>query len=324
MRKRIYASRRIPARVRVRLEQRFDLTVHESELPPSHEQLRAACRGSAGLVTMLTDRIDDEVLRAAGRDLRVVANYAVGWDNVDLDAATSRGVLVTNTPDVLTEATAEFTIALVLVLLRRVAEGDRFLRGGQEWAWAPTFMLGEGLAGRVLGIVGLGRIGREVARRAETLGMKIVYTNRGGPVAAPYEWLPLEDVLARADIVSLHCPLTRETHHLLGRDEFRAMRTDAFLVNTARGPVVDEDALVAALREGEIAGAALDVFEHEPAVPAALLEHEKVVLAPHLASATRETREQMGMLCADALEAVLVEGRLPANAVNPEVWEQSA
>jgi glyoxylate reductase len=323
MRPPIYVSRRIPGRVRARLDERFDLTVHDSELPPPREQLLAACRGSAGIVAMLTDQVDAEVFAAAGRQLRIVANYAVGWDNVDLDAAASRGVLVTNTPDVLTETTAEFTIALVLALLRRVAEGDRFLRAGQQWAWAPTFMSGKGVSGRVLGIVGLGRIGREVARRAEALGMEVVYTNRSGSAGAPYPWLPLEDVLVRADVVSLHCLLTRETHHLLGRQQLRAMGPEAFLVNTARGAVVDEDALVAALREGEIAGAALDVFEREPAVPAALLELENVLLVPHLASATRETREAMGMLCAEALEAVLLEDRLPANAVNSEVWEPS-
>jgi glyoxylate reductase len=192
------------------------------------------------------------------------------------------------------------------------------LRSGADWAWSPTFMLGTGLQGKTLGVVGLGKIGSEVARLAEAFGMRVVYTGRSGPKGGVgYEHLPLGELLRRADVVSLHCPLTAETRHLIGSEELRAMGSDALLVNTARGPIVDEGALVEALRGGLLGGAALDVFEREPEVHPGLLELENVVLAPHLGSATREVREAMGMLCVEALRAVLVENRCPENAVNP-------
>ena len=200
---------------------------------------------------------------------------------------------------------------------RRVVEGDRLVRRRDEWALAPTFMLGEGLAGKTLGIVGLGRIGREVARLGEAFGVRVVHTRGSGP----YEELPLDQLLAEADVVSLHVPLTPETRHLIGAPEVGLMRRSAVLVNVSRGPVVDEAALVDALVEGRIGGAALDVYEQEPEVSARLLGLENVVLSPHLGSSTRIAREAMGMLCADALEAVLLRDELPANAVNPEAWD---
>jgi glyoxylate reductase len=292
-------------------------------LPEAVERLLAATfelvpspAGCQGVITTPADVVDEAFLTAVGPQLRVVANFGVGYDSVDVEAATRRGVVVTNTPDVLTDATAELTIALVLALLRRVVEGDRLVRRGAEWGLAPTFMLGEGLAGKTLGVVGLGRIGRKVARLVEAFGMRIVHTGGSGP----YEELPLERLLAEADVVTLHAPLTPETHGLIGRDELALMRSDAVLVNVARGPIVDEEALVQALRAGEIAGAALDVYEHEPAVHPGLAELDNVVLTPHLGSATLAAREAMGMLCVDALEAVLLENRVPANTVNPQAW----
>ena len=272
--------------------------------------------GSAGLVTIPADAVGAELFDAAGPSLRIVANFGVGYDSVDVPEATRRGIVVSNTPDVLTEATAELTIALMLALLRRVVEGDRLVRRRDEWALAPTFMLGEDLAGKTLGIVGLGRIGREVARLAEAFGMRVVHTRGSGP----YGELPLDRLLAEVDVVSLHVPLTPETRHLIGAPELGLMRPSAVLVNVSRGPVVDEAALVDALVEGRIAGAALDVYEHEPEVSAGLLGLENVVLSPHLGSSTHVAREAMGMLCADALEAVLLRDELPANAVNPEAW----
>jgi glyoxylate reductase len=266
---------------------------------------------------MLTDVVDEELLEAAGSTLRVVANYAVGYDNVDLGAASRRGVVVANTPGVLTEATAELTLALVLDVARRVSEGDRLVRSGAPWEWSPTFMLGHGLGGRTLGIVGLGRIGSAVARLATVFGMEVVYFGGGGP----YERVDLPELLARSHVVSLHCPLTPDTYHLIGAAELRAMRSDAILVNTSRGQVVDEAALAEALAAGEIAGAGLDVYEREPEVTQALRTLPNVVLAPHLGSATEEARVAMGMLCVEALSAVLLDGRVPENALNPEALQ---
>jgi glyoxylate reductase len=293
-RPRVFVTRRVPERVREELEQSFTLDVHDEELPPPRDELLSRAAGCDGLVTMLTDRVDAELLDAAGPQLRVVANYAVGLDNVDLEECERRGIAVSNTPDVLTDATAEMTIALMLALTRRVADGDRFLRRGETWQWAPTFMLGRGLRGLTLGIVGHGRIGQAVARLAEAHGMNVVHS------------IPLEELLATADVVSLHVPLTDETRHLIGERELRLMKPTAYLVNTSRGPVVDEAALAQALAQSHIAGAALDVFEREPEVEPALLDMDNIVLVPHLASATHEAREAMGMLCVKALRETLL------------------
>jgi glyoxylate reductase len=222
-------------------------------------------------------------------------------------------VIVSNTPDVLTQATAELTVALLLALVRRVAEGDRLVRRREDWIWAPNMMLGRGLAGLTLGLVGHGRIGQAVERLAEAHGMDVVHSSRTGG-------LPLDELLAAADAVSLHVPLSAETHHLIGERALGLMKPTAVLVNTSRGPIVDEAALARALADKRIAGAALDVFEREPDVTEELLALENVVLTPHLGSATLKTREAMGMLCVQALRAVLLGNRLPGNALNPEVF----
>jgi glyoxylate reductase len=295
-RPRVFVTRRVPERVREELVRSFTLDVHDEELPPPREELLARAAGCDGLLTMLTDRVDPELLDAAGLQLRVVANYAVGLDNVDLDECERRGIVVANTLDVLTAATAEMTFALMLALTRRVVEGDRFLRRREEWQWAPTFLLGRGLAGLTLGIVGWGRIGQEVGRLARAHELTVVHAGE----------LSLDDLLATVDIVSLHVPLTAETHHLIGARELALMKPTAYLVNTSRGPVVDEAPLAHALAERRIAGAALDVFEHEPEVAATLLELDNVVLVPHLGSATHEAREAMGMLCVESLRKALL------------------
>jgi glyoxylate reductase len=279
----------------------------EAELERSFELIDQPA-GADGLVAMLTEPVGAALMDAAGPGLRVIANYAAGYDNIDLNAARARGIAVTTTPDVLTQATAEHTLALILALARRVAEGDRFLRRRKEWLWAPTFMLGTGLAGKTLGLIGYGRIGREVARLAEPFGMDVVFTTRS-------EGVPLRDLLRLADVVSIHCPLTDETERLIDAGALAAMKPTAFLVNAARGPIVDERALASALREGRLAGAALDVFEREPEVLTELLERENVVLTPHLGSATLEARTAMGMICVEALRAVLLEGRRPDTLV---------
>jgi glyoxylate reductase len=290
---RIYVTRRLPARVEDELASSF-------ELAPEPD-------GVDGLLVNPGDPVDAALLDRAGPSLRVVANFGVGYDNVDLAAATARGVVVANTPDVLTEATAEHTIALLLALLRRVPEGDRLVRRRDPWRLDPTFMLGRGLRGLRLGVVGMGRIGREVARLAEAHGMEVVPVGRGEL-----------DRLADVDVVTLHVPLRPETRHLVDAAVLARLRPEAVLVNTSRGPVVDEAALVAALEEGRLAGAALDVFEHEPDVHPGLLGRDDVVLTPHLGSATQEAREAMGMLCVEALRDVLLGGRIPRHALNPE------
>jgi len=289
-------------------------TVHVTGAVP--ERIRAALAGSFtladrpagadGILSLITTTVDGDLLDRAGPRLRIVANYGVGLDNVDVDAARARGVLVANTPDVLTDTTAELAIALTLALLRRVAEGDRLLRAQHSWGFSIEFMLGESLRGKTFGVVGPGRIGRATARLAEALGAVPLFAGRGDP---------LDELLAAADVVSLHCPLNAETHHLIDREALERMRPTAVLVNTSRGPVVDERALAQALRRGVIAGAALDVFEHEPQVEPELLSLDNVVVTPHLGSATRDTREAMGLLAVSALRAVLVDGTRPPNLV---------
>jgi glyoxylate reductase len=312
-RPRVLAARRFPARVRAELERSFELDLHDSEWPLPREELLRRISGAQGLMAMPTDRVDDELIDAAGPQLRIVANHAVGYDNVEIEAVTRRGVIVTNTPDVLTEATAELAIALMLALLRRVAEGDRLIRRRETWIWGLNTMLGRGLASLVLGLVGYGRIAKAVERMARAHGMVVIHSSRSSG-------LPLGELLATADVVSLHLPLSAETRHLIDAHALASMKPTAILVNTARGPIVDEAALSDALASGRLAGAALDVFEREPEVTEALLSLENVVLIPHLGSATVETREAMGLLCVDALRAVLLENRIPANALNPEAW----
>lgn len=292
MRPRVHEAAGVPAEIAEELRSSFELV----DVAP----------GADGVVATPAVRIDAAFLDAAGSQLRIVANYAVGVDNVDLEAARERGVVVSNTPGVLTNATAEQAIALMLTLLRRVAEGDRSLRRREHWEWGPDFMVGESLEGKLVLVVGAGRIGRRVGELGEAHGARVAYAGRDDDLHA---------LLADADVVTLHCPLTAETRHLLDASALAAMKPTAVLVNTARGPVVDETALVEALRSGAIAGAALDVFEHEPSVPDELLDLENVVLTPHIASATHATRHAMGMLVVSALRAVLLEGRVPENVV---------
>jgi glyoxylate reductase len=274
------------------------------------EELLELVAGADAVLTLLFDRVDDEFLAAAGPQLRCVANVAVGFDNVNLAAAARRGVLVANTPGVLDEATADLTLALILATTRRLGEGERLVRSGRPWSWGMGFMLGTDLRGKRLGIVGLGNIGRRVAHRARAFGMSIAYCGRhavsadvGAELAA--ERLELDELLASSDVLSLHCPLTAETRHLIGARELSLMKASSALINTARGPVVDEMALARALTEGGIAAAGLDVYEREPAVEPALLALENAVLSPHLGSATVETRTAMALLAArNAIAAV--------------------
>ena len=276
----------------------------------------AEVRTADALVCLLSDRIDDAALAAAPR-LRVVANYAVGVDNVDVAAATERGIAVANTPDVLVEATADFTFALLLAAARRLGEGERLVRGGGWRGWTPELLLGADAGGRTLGIVGLGRIGRAVARRARGFAMTVLHHGGRAPEDDPglAASVPLDELLAQSDFVSLHCPLTPSTRGLIDAAALAAMRPGAFLVNTARGAIVDEPALAAALERGHLGGAGLDVFVGEPTIDPRLLAAPRLVLAPHLGSATTNARIRMAELCTHAVRDVLA-GRRPANLVN--------
>ena len=307
---RIVVTRRIPetALDLLRAAGEVWLSPHDRPLQPA--ELHAAVAGADSVVTLLHDRVDDPFLDAAGPGLKVVANVAVGFNNIDVAACASRGVVVTNTPGVLTEATADIAFALVLMVTRRLGEGERLVRSGGTWTWSMFFMLGAGLQGKTLGIVGLGQIGCATARRARAFGMEIAYAGRrrADPAVEAElgaRLLPLAELLAEADVVSLHVPLNDRTHHLIDTAALRRMKPSAYLVNTTRGPVVDEAALVDALRSGTIAGAGLDVFEHEPDVHPGLLGLENVVLIPHLGSATIETRTAMAVLAARNAVAVL-------------------
>ncbi|MFB2580732.1 2-hydroxyacid dehydrogenase [Herbiconiux sp. P15] len=285
------------------------------------DALLAAVPGAAAIASLVTHRIDAEVMDAAGPSLRLVANLGVGYDNIDVPAATARGIVVTNTPGVLDEATADLAFALLLATARRVVEADRFVRTGAEWRWEPDFFVGLDVsAGATLGIVGLGRIGMAVARRAAAFGMRIVATGSRAESeeadALGIRPVELDELLAESDVVSLHCPLTPDTRHLLGADQFAAMKTSAILINTARGPIVDELALIEALRHGEIGAAGLDVFEWEPAISRGLLELPNVVAVPHIGSAGVATRERMGELVVQNIVAVLT-GNPPISPVTP-------
>jgi glyoxylate reductase len=318
----VLVTRGVPAPVRQRLAGRCRLEVWEGEGVMPRAELLDRVAGKAGMVAMLTDRVDAELLERAGQALRVVANYAVGHDNLDLDACTARGVLATNTPDVVTEATADLAWALLLASARRVAEGDRFLRAREPWIWGPEFFLGFEGHGKTLGVIGLGRIGQAVTRRAAGFGMPVVYTARrrlppDREAALGVAWRELDQLLAEADFVTVHTGLSPATRHLIGPGQLAAMKPTAVLVNTARGPIVDEAALADALRAGQLGAAGLDVFEREPEVHPGLLELDNVTIVPHLGTATLETRVAMGLAAAGNLLAAL-EGRRPPNLLNPE------
>jgi len=314
----VIVTREIPE-AGLRLLEGFDVAVLH-ERPPERDELIEAVRGATGILSTATEKIDGGVMDAAGDALRVVANMAVGYDNIDVRAAGERGVVVTNTPGVLDETTADVAFMLMLAAARRLGEGERLLRAGRwEW-WGPKQLRGLDVWGKRLGILGLGRIGQAVARRARGFGMEILYHNRSRKVDAEQEigarYLELDDLLAQSDFVSIHTPLTEETRHLIGAEELERMKPEAVLVNTSRGPVVDEGALADALESGRIFAAGLDVYEEEPRVHPKLLDLENVVLAPHIGSASMETRDRMATLAAENLRAVL-RGEQPKSPVEP-------
>jgi glyoxylate reductase len=321
----IVVTRRIPEPAVELLREAGDVWVSPDDRPLETQELHDAVKGADIAVTLLHDKVDDAFLDAAGDQLRAVCNVAVGFDNIDVPAATKRGVLITNTPAVLTEATADLAMTLILAVTRRIGEGERLLRRREEWSWHMFMLLGMGLQDKTLGVVGMGAIGQSVARRAKAFGMEIVYSDaRQASEEVERELgarrVEIDELLRSADVVSIHAPLMDETRHLINSESLGQMKETAYLVNSARGPIVDEAALVEALKSGQIAGAGLDVFENEPDVHPGLLELDNVVLLPHLGSATIETRTAMGVLAAKNAIAVL-KGERPPTPVNPDVLE---
>ena len=321
-RPRILVTRRWPEAVERRLCELFDTTLNTDDQRLSADELRAALRDFDAVLPTVSDRLDASVLSVDAARARILANYGVGYSHIDIDAARACGLVVTNTPGVLTDCTADLALTLMLMVARRAGEGEREVRAGQWSGWRPTHLVGTRLSGKTLGIIGMGRIAIAVARRAQHgFGMKVVYFNRSPVAPAQLAGLEatacarIEDVLAQADFVSLHCPGGGANRHLIDAARLAAMQPHAYLINTARGDVVDEAALVDALQHGRIAGAGLDVYENEPQLHPGLLALENVVLLPHLGSATRETREAMGMRVADNLVAFF-DGRRPPDQVS--------
>ncbi len=316
----VFVTRTIPDAGLEILKNNFDVTVNSEDRPITMDKLIDSASGSDGILCLLTDRIDDKTMDHIP-NLKGIANYAVGFDNIDIDAATKRGIPVSNTPGVLTDATADLTIALIFAVARRIVEAETFLRDGTWSGWGPMQFLGADVSGETLGIIGMGKIGYAVAKRASGLGMKIVYydtkRNEAAESELDAEMMTIPSLLSSADFVTLHIPLFEKTRHLIGKAEFEMMKQTAFLINTSRGPVVDEVALATALKEGEISGAGLDVYEFEPEVTEELLALKNVVLLPHIGSATTKTRSKMAVMAAENLVAMLKGGEIP-NLVNPD------
>ena len=307
------------------LHEKFAVQYRNSPIPAEHEEFVAQARKVDVLISFLDNSVDAAFIESA-KNLKIIANVAVGYDNIDVAAATARGILVLNTPGVLTNATADLTFALLLAAARRVVESDRFIRAGKWVGWSADLMLGRELYDKTLGIVGMGRIGRAVAKRAAAFGMSVVYTRRGNEendstLRLEYSATRVSfgELLARSDFITVHTPLSAETRHLIGKTEFGKMKPECIFINTARGAVIDQDALVAALQNKQIAGAALDVFDGEPHIPQELVKMENVVLAPHIGSATIEARAAMSSLAVNGVLTAF-SGELPQNAVNPEAW----
>lgn len=292
----------------------------DKDQPMTRAELLVAVKGAEILITLLTEKVDAELLDAAGSQLRAVCNVAVGYNNIDVAACSTRNVRVTNTPGVLTDATADIAFGLILMVTRRLGEGERVIRSNDPWQWGMHYMLGSGIQNRQLGVIGMGAIGIATARRAKVFGMKVAYYSRSkidDKIANELgaKQMSFEELLATSDVVSVHCPSNDSTHHLIGAEQFRLMKKSAFLINTARGPIVNEQELVDALKAGEIAGAGLDVFEFEPKVNSGLLNLENVVLIPHLGSATAETRAAMATLAANNAVAI-ASSQTPLTPVN--------
>jgi glyoxylate reductase len=322
----VIVTRKLPRPVEARMRELFDVRFNEDDKPMSKEELVRAVQTATILVPTVTDRIDRAVLSQSGPDLKLIANFGTGVDNIDLETARNRGIIVTNTPGVLTEDTADMTMALILAVPRRLAEGAKYLKDGADWrGWSPTWMLGHRIYGKSLGIIGMGRIGQAVARRARAFGLGINYHNRrrvAPEVEAALDanyWESLDQMLANVDIISVNCPHTPATYHLLSARRLALLKPTAYIVNTARGEVIDENALARMIEAGEIAGAGLDVFEHEPAINPRLLKNDNVVVLPHMGSATIEGRIDMGEKVIINVKTFL-DGHAPPDRVYPAMF----
>ena len=318
MKEKVLVTRKLPGGVVESLRGEFEVVLNPHERDLSYEELIRMSEGCAGVLSTLSDRLDENCIEHNAEHLKVISNYAVGYNNIDLKAAKKYGIAVTNTPGVLTETTADLAWALIMAVSRRIVEADRYTRQGKFDGWAPELFLGNDVHGKTLGIVGLGRIGSAVARRAAGFEMRIIYYDRSRNPKAESSlgcrFVELDELLAAADFVSLHTPLTPETHHLIDARRLGLMKPTAYLINTARGPVVDEDALVRSLAENQIAGAGFDVYEEEPKLHPKLAELENTVLLPHIGSGTTATRTHMAEMAAANLTAVL-RGQKPAHPV---------
>lgn len=315
----VFVTRQIPQKGLEMLKARFEVEIGASDRNLSRREICEGTKDADALVCLLSDAIDEEILSGA-KKLKIIANYAVGYNNINVEYAKEHGIFVTNTPGVLTETTADLTWALMLSVARRIVEADKFTRSGKFKGWEPELMLGSDVFGKTLGVIGAGRIGQAVMKRAIGFGMRVIYYSKSrlpldieSNLNASY--VSLEKLLKEADFVSLHVPLTKNTYHMIGEDQLSLMKRTAYLINTARGPVVDEEALVKFLKEKRIAGAALDVFENEPLLTPGLTELDNVVITPHIGSASKETREKMSVIVAENVIAAL-EGKIPPNCVN--------
>jgi glyoxylate reductase len=325
MKPRIFVTRLLPEGAMKVLNENFDVQCNPYDRVLSRQELLEGVKDKDGILPLLTDRIDDELLDAAGPQLKIVANYAVGYNNIDVPACTRHKIPATNTPGVLTDTTADLAMILLLAVARKIVPADAYARAGKYQGWAPLLFVGTDVHHKTLGIMGFGRIGFALAKRAAGFDMKIIYHDamRANPELEKQvgaKFVDKDTLLAQSDFISLHVPLSPETHHLMSSAELAAMKNAAFLINTSRGEVVDEKALVKALQQGQIAGAGLDVFEFEPAIEKELTVMDNVVIVPHIASASIETRTKMGLVAAENLIALLIKGQKPPNCLNPEVF----
>ncbi|MGO9137455.1 MAG: 2-hydroxyacid dehydrogenase [Syntrophales bacterium] len=322
MNKRILVTGRLPQDIMVDLSKKCEADINIEDTPFDRRELLYRIKDKEGLLSMITDSVDEEVLDRADH-LKMIAQFGVGYNNIDVKAATIRGIPVSNTPGVLTDATAELAFALILAISRRLVEGDRMTREGRFRCWAPMLFLGRQVTGKTLGVIGMGKIGKAVAQRAKCFNMPILYHSRSRMSRSEEKelvakYVDIKTLLSQSDFISLHVPLTDQTRHLIGSQELSLMKPTAYLINTSRGPVVDEQALLGTLRSGRIGGAGLDVYENEPALTPGLAELDNVILLPHVGSGTLETRYRMASMAVENLIAGL-SGKLPPNLINPDV-----